>query len=344
MSFTDQFEPYNLEGVYFETRAELDGALRTVGAAYVDSHHAYTLMHEWLTKRRGQRFEMAAHHYGAEQAAEIFATIDHLFDPSPDLSLQLPPLLAYLSTPAQQLERNSPEGGNLGTLGNMCLVFLYHCWEEKIRRTIARHHGVEESEISSQLWGDIGKIRNAITHRRAVATREVGRCAILKWFQEGDAILVTPPRFTALLNHIVRFENEELQALVDTPPPPGAKDRSFLLTAAKAQSNRLLDQIRACDPAVLQRSAAIFGPDRALDWLTSPNPALRDESPLNAASGRVLPLLDRMAGDARVGTAAQAIAVRAYRIWEAEGRPEGAALRHWLQAEAELAQPVSSRR
>lgn len=253
-------------------------------------------------------------------------------------------MLAYLSTPAQQLERNSPEGGNLGTLGNMCLVFLYHCWEEKIRRTVARHHGVEESEISSQLWGDIGKIRNAITHRRSVATREVERCAILKWFQEGDAILVTPPRFTALLNHIVRFENEELQALVDTPPPAGAKVRSQLLTAAKAKSNRLLDKVRACDPAVLERAAAIFGPDRALDWLTSPNAELRDECPMRAKAARVVPLLDRMARGTHAGHATQPIAIRAYSIWEAEGRPEGAALRHWLQAEAELARPVNTKR
>jgi len=27
---------------------------------------------------------------------------------------------------------------------------------------------------------------------------------------------------------------------------------------------------------------------------------------------------------------------RAYEIWEAEGRPEGAAVRHWLQATDEL--------
>ena len=31
------------------------------------------------------------------------------------------------------------------------------------------------------------------------------------------------------------------------------------------------------------------------------------------------------------------IALRAYQIWEAEGRPPGSAVRHWLEAEAELA-------
>ena len=33
----------------------------------------------------------------------------------------------------------------------------------------------------------------------------------------------------------------------------------------------------------------------------------------------------------------QAIAERAYLIWENMGRPEGMALEHWLRAEAELA-------
>ncbi len=31
------------------------------------------------------------------------------------------------------------------------------------------------------------------------------------------------------------------------------------------------------------------------------------------------------------------VAVRAYQIWESEGRPEGQDVRHWLRAEAEVA-------
>jgi hypothetical protein len=36
------------------------------------------------------------------------------------------------------------------------------------------------------------------------------------------------------------------------------------------------------------------------------------------------------------GAPAEDIARRAYELWEAEGRPEGSDLRHWLQAEQEL--------
>lgn len=38
------------------------------------------------------------------------------------------------------------------------------------------------------------------------------------------------------------------------------------------------------------------------------------------------------------------VAERAHRIWESEGRPEGAALDHWLRAEAELAAEAPKRR
>jgi hypothetical protein len=38
------------------------------------------------------------------------------------------------------------------------------------------------------------------------------------------------------------------------------------------------------------------------------------------------------------------VAERAHRIWESEGRPEGAALDHWLRAEAELAAEGPKRR
>jgi DUF2934 family protein len=36
------------------------------------------------------------------------------------------------------------------------------------------------------------------------------------------------------------------------------------------------------------------------------------------------------------GVEVSAISARAYSIWEQEGRPEGRALNHWVQAEAEL--------
>lgn len=36
------------------------------------------------------------------------------------------------------------------------------------------------------------------------------------------------------------------------------------------------------------------------------------------------------------------IANRAYHIWEAKGRPDGNALDHWLQAEAEMAAKAAS--
>ena len=39
-----------------------------------------------------------------------------------------------------------------------------------------------------------------------------------------------------------------------------------------------------------------------------------------------------------------AVSRRAYEIWEREGRPDGNDLRHWLQAEQELNQPVNSPR
>ena len=107
-------------------------------------------------------------------------------------------------------------------LGNMCLVFFYPCWEETIRRDIATLHGVEESEIKSQIWGDIGKIRNAIPHHRAIATKEVGKCAILKWFYEGEPIWVTPQFFTQLCEELTRFNagtKHLLPARADNPRP-----------------------------------------------------------------------------------------------------------------------------
>ena len=40
----------------------------------------------------------------------------------------------------------------------------------------------------------------------------------------------------------------------------------------------------------------------------------------------------------------QQIRERAYQIWEAAGRPEGEALEHWLQAEAEIGRAAARAR
>ncbi len=42
------------------------------------------------------------------------------------------------------------------------------------------------------------------------------------------------------------------------------------------------------------------------------------------------------AGAGQAAGAAEEIAVRAYYLWEAAGRPEGRAIEHWLEAEARL--------
>lgn len=44
------------------------------------------------------------------------------------------------------------------------------------------------------------------------------------------------------------------------------------------------------------------------------------------------------------GASTPQVKTRAYQIWEREGRPEGAALEHWLRAEAELADEAPRRR
>lgn len=336
MSFVEQFTPYKLEGPYIDSCWELDAALRIVGAAYVDSHQAYTLMHDRLKKRRQKEVKALAADLGPEAAERVFGTLDHLFHPVPEDALKLPRPLEYLSTPAEQMKRNSADGGNLGTLGNMCLVFLYAVWEEKIRRIIARHHGVDESEITSDIWGEIGKIRNAIAHRRAIADKDIAKCKLLKWFRDGDAILITPPRFVELLAQIVRFENEELESLIETKPSEAAVVRAPFL--AKMRAKNQLNAIRQCDPALLTRAMAVFGnEDTVLQWLTAPQAGLKNRSPLESKPAAAMGLLEgHPAASACRTVNHDAIARRAYELWMMAGNPQGCDRQHWLQAETEL--------
>src|SRR5207302_7692652 len=84
----------------------------------------------------------------------------------------------HKATQGEVKARNSPDGSNYKTLGQLCLVALYDYWNEHLRREYVVAKGqlnanerdsdlVEKrlrKHASYDLWGDLGKLRNAIVH------------------------------------------------------------------------------------------------------------------------------------------------------------------------------------
>ncbi len=132
----------------------------------------------------------------------------------------------HQATQGEVKARNSPGGSNYRTLGQLCIVSLYDYWNERLRREYVVAKGqlhanegdpnlVQEplrEHASHDLWGDLGNLRNAIIHNQGIATSKMARCKLIRWFQPGDLIDISPARMNAILLAVYKFRNELFNA------------------------------------------------------------------------------------------------------------------------------------
>ena len=110
--------------------------------------------------------------------------------------------------------RNEPGGDNFRTLANVCIVAFYEFWNDYLRREYCRAKGYNDGtheelwqHASFDLWGDIRHLRTSIVHNRSIAINEIRKCKLIKWFQPGDLISISPEQMRALLHELYLFRN-----------------------------------------------------------------------------------------------------------------------------------------
>lgn len=127
-----------------------------------------------------------------------------------------------LATQGEVKARNSPGGTNFTTLGQLCLVSFDVFWNEYLRQeyVIAKGHlDRDESDnsdvqarlrehASHDLWGDLRLLRNSIVHNKGIATSDVARCKLIKWFKPGGSISITPEYMRAIFLALLTYRNE----------------------------------------------------------------------------------------------------------------------------------------
>lgn len=119
-------------------------------------------------------------------------------------------------------KRNALGGVNYVTLGQLCVVSFYDYWNDYLRREYAIAKGKlgreehDESVVrealrdhaSHDLWGDLRVLRISIVHNRGIAVSDVTGCRLIRWFQPGDPILITPNHMRAIFLGLLRYRNE----------------------------------------------------------------------------------------------------------------------------------------
>jgi hypothetical protein len=126
------------------------------------------------------------------------------------------------ATQGEVKRRNAADGSNFVTLGQLCVISFYDFWNDYLRREYAVAKGELSREERDQstiecrlreyasfdLWGDIRLLRQSIVHHRGIATAEIERCKLIKWFQPGDLISITPVHMRALFMGLRKFYND----------------------------------------------------------------------------------------------------------------------------------------
>lgn len=128
----------------------------------------------------------------------------------------------HRATQGEVKARNAPGGANFTTLGQLCVVSFYDFWNDYLRceYVIAKGHldrNERDNEVvkkrlrehaSHDLWGDLHYLRVSIVHNLGIATSDVEKCKLMKWFKPGDPIAITPEHMRAIFLALLTYRNE----------------------------------------------------------------------------------------------------------------------------------------
>jgi hypothetical protein len=120
-------------------------------------------------------------------------------------------------TQGQYRARNAEQGRNHIVSGQMFVAMVYNYWEDKYRKKIADAHNLpSKGYIKMDLFNDLRLLRNAITHSRGRATKDVEcKCKILNWFAENAEIMIDPSKAEQLVKTVRDVLNNFKPPVVD---------------------------------------------------------------------------------------------------------------------------------
>jgi hypothetical protein len=128
----------------------------------------------------------------------------------------------HRATQGEVRARNAHDGSNYITLGQLCIISFYDFWNDYLRREYVVAKGMLERDepngevvkqrvrehASHDLWGDLYYLRSSIVHHQGVATSDVAKCKLIKWFRPGDLISITPDHMRAIFLALLTYRNE----------------------------------------------------------------------------------------------------------------------------------------
>jgi hypothetical protein len=174
---------------------EFNGVLHGLVGLYFDASTGFSFINE-KQKHHLQNL-VSRHQYDPTHPPSVTYSDGDPRDPNS---------VVYHVAPIDHLiARNEKQGPNQAFLGRSILVTIYSYWEDHYRQQLATALGCAKNEITGDIWGDIRRLRQAVTHHRGIATPDVEGCKILKWFKAGDEIILDNNHMKAMIIQIRNY-------------------------------------------------------------------------------------------------------------------------------------------
>ena len=112
--------------------------------------------------------------------------------------------------------RNAQWGANFNTVGQLCIISFFDFWNDYLRVEYVKAKGLYDQKnrdeclrthASYDLWGDLYYIRTSIVHHRGIATDAVSKCKLIKCFNPGDEIIISPELMRDIFLKLLSYRN-----------------------------------------------------------------------------------------------------------------------------------------
>jgi hypothetical protein len=199
--------PLGVDPKLFEVALQFMRFTHELWGAYLDALGGLRCVRERVIEFQNTKIAELKESDPTQGSEEFMDTqsLSHEFEPTNEE----PQRLLHRSTQGDFKQRTAVDGPDARLLGYMMVALLYGAWEDvyRLKLAVALGHS-EKKALQSDLFGDFAQLRHAIVHHAGIATIDVERAKILKWFRHGEMMFITSAQVDALYHSIDSYVTE----------------------------------------------------------------------------------------------------------------------------------------
>lgn len=172
---------------------------------YLDSIAGFKALHELLLyKQEEARKILDGHEYGEPEFQDTCAISYKELCEKDYVPMSLSPLMEQGGVKNRTMEN----GRNYWLVGAQCVVAIYSYWEDYLRKELASAQSVSVNEVTHDIWGDLRHFRHSIVHNNGIATSDMNKCKVFKWYSVGEPIHLDYQQVREIFLSLAAYRND----------------------------------------------------------------------------------------------------------------------------------------